>query len=419
MSGGLQSRNLRRYALVPLYPLVWPFAYATPRRRGLWLFACSSGFKDNPRYLFEHVVAARPPGVRPVWFAQTEAEASSVRAAGYEAVYKRLPKAWWLQLRAGLIVLGFGPSELNRPLMGRAKVVQTWHGAPFKRIHADFPEGDELIPGESAVARLVNAVIRWGTNLTRSRVDLIPSQSPVVASRYQSAFQVGPAATPVVGTPRADIIGRTDPDGDEEAAVVRRSVLPPGLQDVRRLVLYAPTWRDGGNEALLAEGFDGAALDRVLEEHDAAMVIKLHPQGDVTVFDAGGAASARRILVGTADGVDVNVLLRGVDLLLTDYSAISVDFALLGRPIVYFMPDLAQYEGHRGMYEPPSALTGGLHCSTWDEVRAALDKAFDDPTPYSAAAEDVRDRYWAHRDTEHCARITAELLRLSAPAGSA
>ena len=228
MSVRLQARNLRRYSLVPLHPLVWPFANLLPRRRGLWLFAYSHGYKDNPRYMFEHVVAAAPPGVRPVWFAQTKDEAAAVQATGREAVWKRSPHAWFLNLRAGLVVLGSGPSELNRPLVGGAKVVQLWHGAPFKKIHADFPQGDDLLPGSGRLASVVNRWVRRAANASR-KVDLLPSQSAVVATRYQSAFRIGPEATPVVGTPRADVIGERGPEADAEARSARDSQLPPEL----------------------------------------------------------------------------------------------------------------------------------------------------------------------------------------------
>jgi CDP-glycerol glycerophosphotransferase len=325
-------------------------------------------------------------------------------------VWKRSPRAWLLQLRAGVVVLGSGPSELNRPLIGRALVVQTWHGAPFKRIHADFPQGDVLLGGSGILARLVDGVVRRATNASR-RVDLVPSQSPLVSTRFQSAFQVGPDATPVLGTPRADVILRTGPEADREVAEVRGRVLPPDLRAAKRVLLYAPTWRDGRDESFLAEGFDAAGLDALLAQHDAVLLMKLHPQMNADAFRDAGVASARRILFGTADEVDVNVLLRAVDLLITDYSAISVDYAVLGRPILYLMPDLAIYEGGRGTYEPPSAMTGGLHVDSWPALHAALEGAFADPTPYAAAATAAADRYFAHRDTESCARITADVLR--------
>jgi CDP-glycerol glycerophosphotransferase (TagB/SpsB family) len=408
----LQARNLRRYSMVPLYPVVLPIAYAWRRRSRLWVFGYVQGYRDNPRYLFEHVVATCADRVRAVWLAQTEAEASSVRSAGYEAIAKRSPQGWLMQLRAGVMVLGSGPSDLNRPLVGRGAMVQLWHGAPFKRIHADFPEGDQLLPGSGALVGRVNEVVRRATNRSRSRVSLIPSQSELVAARYQSAFQVGPGVTPVIGTPRADVINASGPEADAEALDVRRSLLPPRLARVGRLVLYAPTWRDGSGERFLAEGFDPAALDRLLERHDAALLIRLHPQGEQDMFDGADEVGTGRVVLNRGQHADVNVLMRAVDVLNTDKSALSLYYAHLRRPIVYFMPDLADYEAGRGMYESPSLLTGGLECATWPEVLDALDQVLGgDPGPYTAATEDVARRYFAHRDAESCARITEELLR--------
>jgi CDP-glycerol glycerophosphotransferase len=400
--------------MVPLYPLVLPLAYGWPRRADLWVFGYVQGYKDNPRYLFEHVAARCSERVRAVWLAQTEAEAEMVRATGREAVVKRSPRGWLLQLRAGVLVLGSGPSDLNRPLVGRGAMVQLWHGAPFKRIHADFPEGDKLLPGSHPLIERVNEVVRRATNRSRARVRMIPSQSELVASRYQTAFQVGPAATPVIGTPRADVINASGPEADSVALAVRRSLLPAELADVPRLVLYAPTWRDGGGERVLADGFDPSALDALLARHDAALLIRLHPQGEQDMFDGADAAGSRRIVINRGQQADVNVLMRAVDVLVTDYSAISVDYALLHRPIVYFMPDLADYEAGRGMYESPSLLTSGLECATWPAVLAALDQVLGgDAAPYAAATQDVARRYFAHRDTDSCERIADAILRLS------
>jgi CDP-glycerol glycerophosphotransferase (TagB/SpsB family) len=407
----LATRNLRRYAAVPLGGLLWPVARSVPRKPGRWAFAYIHGYKDNPRYLFEHVVDAAPPGIEPVWLAQTRAEAEAVQATGRPAVWKRSPRGWWANLRAGAVFLGNGPSELNRPLMGRTMVVQSWHGAPFKKIHADFEEQDVLVKGGGALGRLVNAAIGRVTSASRSRVDLVPSQSAIVATRFQSAFRVGPEATPVLGTPRADVICATGPEADAELAQVLDQVLPERLRSAQRIVFYAPTWRDGRPDGFLADGFDVDALDAMLARHDAVLLLKLHPYADRDTFDQAGIGRSERVLLGAADGVDVNVLLRGVDVLLTDYSAISVDYALLERPIVYFMPDLEEYVGGRGLYESPEVMTGGLHRRTWPEVVTALDEALTEPEPYVVPVRAAAERYCAFRDTESCARIVAEARR--------
>ena len=246
---------------------------------------------------------------------------------------------------------------------------------------------------------------------------LIPCQSEIVSTRFQSAWRVGADATPVLGTPRADVIGRTGPEAEHEVEQLRASMLPAALRSARRLLLYAPTWRDGRSEAFLADGLDVAALDALLEEQDAVLIIKMHPQGDIGVFEAAGvtASSVRRILLGAADHVDVNVLLRTVDCLITDYSAISVDYALLRRPIVYFMPDLEEYESSRGLYESPSLLTGGPPLPQLARGPRRPAGRCRDPAPYVAAVDAVVDRYWAFLDTGSCARITAEVVRRARP----
>ena len=47
---------------------------------------------------------------------------------------------------------------------------------------------------------------------------------------------------------------------------------------------------------------------------------------------------------------DINDLLPATDILITDYSSSVIEFALLRRPIVLLVPDLAEYERDPGLY---------------------------------------------------------------------
>ena len=51
-----------------------------------------------------------------------------------------------------------------------------------------------------------------------------------------------------------------------------------------------------------------------------------------------------------SDHPDINELLHVADVLVTDYSSVIFEYALLGRPMVFFAPDLEAYEGERGFY---------------------------------------------------------------------
>jgi hypothetical protein len=73
--------------------------------------------------------------------------------------------------------------------------------------------------------------------------------------------------------------------------------------------------------------------------------------------------------------VNTNELLAAVDVLVTDYSSIFFDFLAEDRPIVFYVPDRAQYEDGRGLYYPIDSLPGELSDdpeSLADAVRRAV-----------------------------------------------
>lgn len=58
------------------------------------------------------------------------------------------------------------------------------------------------------------------------------------------------------------------------------------------------------------------------------------------------------------NNIPTNVVLGlTTTILVTDYSSIAGDFAT-GRPILYFIPDFAEYDGTRGLYADPE--TGSI-----------------------------------------------------------
>lgn len=58
--------------------------------------------------------------------------------------------------------------------------------------------------------------------------------------------------------------------------------------------------------------------------------------------------------------METEEMLVAADLLVTDYSSVLFDALLLGKPIVRFAPDLAEYARTRGFYVDYCALPGPL-----------------------------------------------------------
>ena len=111
----------------------------------------------------------------------------------------------------------------------------------------------------------------------------------------------------------------------------------------RRVVLYAPTFRGRGIGKRAATGLDAAALRAALPAGDA-LVLKTHPNLDPAATPTDGFD------VVVDPTAEINDLLALTDILITDYSSSVIEFALLRRPIVLLVRDLADYELDPGLY---------------------------------------------------------------------
>ena len=65
------------------------------------------------------------------------------------------------------------------------------------------------------------------------------------------------------------------------------------------------------------------------------------------------------LLLDVSVVADITPVLPAADVLVTDYSSIAYDFALLARPMLYLTPDLEQYAASRGFYESIEVFCGG------------------------------------------------------------
>ncbi len=127
-------------------------------------------------------------------------------------------------------------------------------------------------------------------------------------------------------------------------AAARERVLAahPSLAD-RTVVLCAPTFRGRGRARTAAPDFDGAALRAGLPE-EYVLVLKGHPNLDPSLTPTAGFD------VVVEPDSDINELLAAADVLVTDYSSSIFEWALLRRPLVLLVADLAGYEADPGLY---------------------------------------------------------------------
>ncbi|MER7127688.1 bifunctional glycosyltransferase/CDP-glycerol:glycerophosphate glycerophosphotransferase [Streptosporangium saharense] len=168
------------------------------------------------------------------------------------------------------------------------------------------------------------------------------------------------------GSPRDDALARPGSPGTV-VAIRERLGLPEG----KKVVLYAPTWRDDRYHGRGRSRFD-LRLDlyrmwRALGD-DHVVMVRRHPN----TLDRIPRAGTGFVLDVTAYP-DVRDLYLVADVLVTDYSSAMFDFAVTGRPILLYTYDLEHYRDEvRGFSFDLEALAPGPLLRTTAEVAAAI-----------------------------------------------
>jgi CDP-ribitol ribitolphosphotransferase / teichoic acid ribitol-phosphate polymerase len=219
---------------------------------------------------------------------------------------------------------------------------------------------------------------------------------------YAEAFGIPEDRLVPIGIPRMDRF--FDPG---YAAVALRSVrrhFP--MVAGRRVILFAPTYRGRGasDGSYRVEQVDLRALHALCEELDSVAIVKMHPFVRAPV--AIPAELADRIVDATRTSLDVNDLLFGVDVLVTDYSSIMFEFAALGRPMVFYAPDLEEYVAGRDFYVPFEQFVPGPIVRTFADLLDAVRRA-ETPSPATTA---FAKRHFAHLDAGSTDRVIDELV---------
>ena len=408
------SGNLSKLLALPKYLLSLVLSWFVPRVRSRWAFGSGAGVGEGALAVARRL-RIEQPDAEIAWLVADADEADRARAEGFTAVERRGRAGFWTTLRAGHIVVTHGLGDVNRFGVTGGFIVQLWHGAPLKRLHFDSPVTTK-VAGPPLIRALLQRMYRAGSR----QVDLYVAGSPLAAERLRSAFRVAPGKVRVLGDPRDDALARqaSETDGGAQARAAVRSILEQAgarIAESDALVLYAPTWRDGDPDPGIPNDAEVRAIREACARTGAHLVVRSHPLG-------GGAYDAllgdRVHALGAELLRDITPMLGAFDAVITDYSSLALDFALLERPIIWFAPDLERYGSTRGLYEPLEVTASGRVARDWAEVLRTWDAlaAPGERRALIGEASALAERFHTYRDGCSAQRVLGEITRLRAPA---
>lgn len=222
------------------------------------------------------------------------------------------------------------------------RLVQLWHGTgAIKKFGLDSEEG-----------WIKKKAIKVNTNTSHFIVG-----SSWMGEIYKSAFGATEDRIFNIGCPRTDLFF------DKESISIKKREFLKKYSELagKQIILYAPTFRD---EELGNEIKTKLNVEKLLSElnEDYILGFRLHPvlSDKFNLDKMGLSADHQKRVFDFSDYENLNTLLFNCDILITDYSSILFEYALLKKPMIFFSYDLDKFEkSGRGFYEDYESMVPG------------------------------------------------------------
>ncbi len=269
------------------------------------------------------------------------------------------------------------------------RFLQTFHGYPFKTMGLSFWRNKNFIPSQldAEVRRRCEA---W---------DVIITPTPEMDRHYREQYRYeGPILA--TGYPRDDAL--VAPDADRQRRATRELL---GIAPEQQVLLYAPTWRDSMRTGAWSAAFvDHLDVDVLAQQLGPAYVVLLRGHNYNARTRNRHASSGG--VIDVTDYPEINDLVLASDLAVLDYSSLRFDYALTGRPMLFFVPDFEEYRDQsRGFLFDFEPTAPGPLLRTRQEVLAAVRDIARVSSEHAAAYTAFNERFNSRHDGHATVRV--------------
>ena len=278
--------------------------------------------------------------------------------------------------------------------------VQCWHGTPLKKLRCDITvTGSVLNTKEEVIKR---------NNLDVAKIDYFISPSKYSTEKFTSAFNLKNLNKENIiiekGYPRNDkLINYTQNDIND----IKEKL---NIKTNKKIILYAPTFRDDEHKSGLGYTYKlNIDFDKLKKElgKDYVILFRAH----YFIANSFDFNKYKDFVYNVSDYDDINDLYIISDLLITDYSSVFFDYAILKRPILFYMYDYKNYKTKlRDFYLDLKELPGPIIEKQEDLIKniKQIDKVFN---KYKEYYQTFNKKFNPYEDGKSSIRVAKEIIK--------
>ena len=274
--------------------------------------------------------------------------------------------------------------------------VQCWHGTPLKKLRCDINvTGGVLNTKEEVIKR---------NNLDVKKIDYFISPSKYATSKFISAFNLKELNKEKIiiekGYPRNDKLINYNNNDIEK---IKKDL---NIPTDKKVILYAPTFRDDEHTSGVGYTYklniDFDLLQKELKDY--IILFRAH----YFIANSFEFDKYKDFIYDVSKYDDINDLYIISDLLITDYSSVFFDYAILERPIIFYMYDYDNYKNNlRDFYIDLKELPGPIVKDEKNLVTSIKEKNNKYKNMYSS----FNKKFNPYEDGTSAERIVKEILK--------
>ena len=285
-------------------------------------------YSDSPKYIYEYLYKHFSDKFEFVWVINDK----NTKIPGNPKKVKRFSREFYKELAVSKYWVINGRQAARLKKRPEQIIVSTWHGTPLKKLGLDMDylnmSGNTDIKGYQKAFK--NNTRVW---------DYLISQNAYSSEIFRRAFAFNGEMLEI-GYPRNDIL--INNNNTEDINKIKDKL---NIPKDKKIILYAPTWRD--NEYYDKGKYKFATemdFDKMYEElkDDYTLIVKFH----YLVKENINWDKYNNFVIQCDADWDIQELYLISDIMITDYSSVMFDYALLKRPMIFYAYDLENYKNN-------------------------------------------------------------------------